>query len=108
MVTNQKIEKKFKFDLELGIGKYKIKNTKKHKIAYFVLDRDEPYTMLLEFKEFLNRAGYKKVGYSDRYSNAVKIYLKTGNYRVVNTAPYFCSLITPRNRIPDFIRELVR
>jgi len=105
-MNNDNIEKRFRFELELGM-KYKTKYTKKNEIAYFVLAKNEPYNLLLEFENVLNIAGYRKIGCYDKNSNAVKIYLNRGSYRVIESAPFFESKTTPKNRIPDFIRKLV-
>jgi len=101
---NDKIAKRFLFDLRLGID-YKVKVTKKYKICYFVLDSDEPYTWLLKLGEVLNKIGFKKVGATEKYSNAIKIYLNSNTYRVVNVNKGFDSITSPKNRIPDCIKK---
>jgi len=105
-MTREEIEKKFRFELELEMGKYKVKHTKNHKIAYFVHNYYNSYNLLTEFENILNRLGYRKVGYPEKNYNCVKIFLDNGTYRCVMSAPYFGSTETPKNRIPDFVKEI--
>jgi len=106
-MTREELEKRFKFELELEMGKYKVKYTTQHKIVYFTLKYNEDYNLLFELEKVLNRIGYKKLTSHRKDVNSIKVYLDKGTYRLVASAPYFESKTTPRNQIPDFIKEFL-
>jgi len=107
-MIDENVVRRFKFDLELELGIYKVKRTENHRIVYFVLDHRESYSMLIELKKVLDRIGYRHVSGQYKNSNTIKVYLDRRNYRIVPSAPYFDSKSTPKNRFPDFIRESIK
>jgi len=98
MTNNEKIEKKFLFDLEMGIFKV----DKQSDVIVFHKEK----TKYLQLEAILNKFGFTRLTFSNSYSTVIGIDLNEKIYFInIREIPDFSYDIKCFNKIPEYIME---